>query len=300
MQIVWVTFVNTTLNQLLFSMNLKDVVQLIRLPNLMIVALAQYACRLFLIGPLSEWETILSDWEMLVLVVSTLAIGSAGYIINDYYDVKVDIINRPEKVVIGRTIRRRVAMAAHQLLNIVGIGLGMLVSMEVAWVNFWAVFLLWLYSNQLKRLPLIGNMAVSGLTAMAIWVVAVYTENHSNMVYLFASFAFFISLMRQMIKDMEDLRGDMHFGSRTLPIVWGIRKTKSLMYLMLATFMGITFVLLQWIGHWKLTAYFLIMLLPTGYFIYKLYWADTRKTYHHLNQFCKFVMLSGIFAMIIA
>ncbi len=281
-------------------MTLKDLAQLIRLPNLLIVALAQLTTRLFLIGPVSAWQQIFADGQLYLLMISTLCIGSAGYIINDYYDVKVDVINRPEKVIIGRSIRRRVAMAAHQLLNIAGIGLGMLVSMEVAWVNFWAIFLLWLYSNQLKRLPFVGNLAVSGLTVMGIWVVAVYTGEHSYMVYLFASFAFFISLIRQMIKDMEDLRGDMHFGSKTLPIVLGIRKTKSLMYLFLVMFMVITFMLLQWIGHWKLTLYFVIMLAPTAYFVQRLYWADTKKAYHELNRFCKLIMLSGIFAMLLA
>jgi len=270
--------------------------KLVRVPNLLIIVAAQYLTRIFLVGPAPEWKQLVQAPDFFLLCLSTVCIAAAGYIINDYYDVKIDLINKPEKVVVGKEMRRRVAMFNHTFLNFLGIGLGALISLKLAAVNFLSAYLLWLYSNQLKRKPLVGNMAISLLTAASILVVGVYYEFNYK-IHIFALFAFFISLIREVIKDMEDLRGDMHFGCRTLPIVWGIRKTKTFIYALLALFIGSMSVLLVVLKNPTLTYYFMLMGLPTLHFVYQLYWADTKRAYHRLSTFCKLVMLSGLLMM---
>lgn len=290
------------------AFSFKDFRRLIRWPNLLMIVLTQWLTRLFLVGPRpkgfapEEWAQ--SDWSFWMLSLSTIMIAAAGYIINDYYDVKIDSINKPDRVVIGIRMQRRVALLIHLLLNLSGIGIGFLLSFKVGVLNFFVTFWLWIYSNQLKRLPFWGNLSIACLTGLSVYVVGLlYSESwvltRYPMIVVFALFAFFISLIREIIKDMEDIRGDMHFGCRTLPIVWGIRRTKTVIYTILCIFMGVTAVLVLMIRNQWLFYYFAAMLLPAAYFIYALYWADTKASYRALSQFCKVIMLSGIMAILL-
>ncbi len=271
--------------------------KLVRFPNLLIIVFTQYVARVFLIGPKAAWKEHLADPGFFFLSFSTVCVAAAGYVINDYYDIKIDLVNKPERVVVGRLLRRREAMAAHTLLNFLGIGTGLLLSWQVGLVNFLSAFWLWLYSNRLKRLPFLGNFSVAALTGAAVALPAVYFEQHSYLLYVFALFAFFVSLIREIIKDMEDLRGDMHFGCRTLPIVWGIRRTKTLIYLVTGLFAATVALFLHQIGNPVLSRYFLLMIPPLVYLVVKLYWADTKKAYSRLSLFCKLLMLTGTGAM---
>ncbi|MEN7548898.1 geranylgeranylglycerol-phosphate geranylgeranyltransferase [Rapidithrix thailandica] len=275
----------------------RDIVglqRLVRWPNLLIIFFTQYLVRIFLVGPSAQWLSHLTDLRFFTYLVSVSCVVAGGYIINDYYDIKIDTVNDPQKVVIGQRLRRRKALAAHLLFTLSGFFISLLLNWKLAAINLFAIFWLWLYSNQLKRMPFVGNFTVASLTALVVFVVGIYFKSTNYLVYIFGFFAFYISLIREIIKDMETLRGDMHFGLKTLPVVWGIRKTKTVLYTILLAFIITTVPLLLLIGNPTLDIYFLCMLLPTAYFIFKLYWADTRKEYQRLRYFCNLVMISGI------
>src|SRR5690606_19191379 len=161
-----------------------------------------------------------------LIVLSTLLIAAAGYIINDYFDVKIDLVNKPKRVIVGRYLKRRMAIGTHQLLNVLGVIAGLLVSYKVALVNIFSVSPLWLDSERYKRQLLIGNVAVSLLTALSLMILTVHYPQNRKLIFIYAVFAFFISLIREIVKDIEDMKGDAFHGCRTLPIVVGIRRTK--------------------------------------------------------------------------
>ena len=278
---------------------MKSFLRLIRAGNLLIIVLTQYLVRIFLVGPKEDWLRHLSDFRFFLLSLSTVLIAAAGYIINDYYDIKIDTINKPRRVVIGRMLRRRHAMFTHTAFNALGIGLGLLVGFKVAAVNLVAAFVLWLYSNQLKRLPFIGNFTVALLTAASLLVIIVYVPRNGFLVVTFAVFAFFISLIREIIKDMEDLRGDATFGCQTLPIVWGIRRTKSLLYILIGSFLVILFTLSFYLREWIVFYFTLFVFLPTAWLTWRLARADTRKEFGYLSTWCKIIMLSGVLSMVL-
>ncbi len=278
---------------------MKSFLRLIRAGNLLIIVLTQYLVRIFLVGPKENWLQHLADFRFFLLSLSTVLIAAAGYIINDYYDIKIDTINKPRRVVIGRMLRRRHAMVTHTAFNALGIGLGLLVGLKVAAVNLVAAFVLWLYSNQLKRLPFIGNFTVALLTASSLLVIIVYVPRNGFLVVTFAVFAFFISLIREIIKDMEDLRGDATFGCQTLPIVWGIRRTKSLLYILIASFLVILFTLSFYLREWIVFYFTLFVFLPTAWLTWRLARADTRKEFGYLSTWCKIIMLSGVLSMVL-
>lgn len=266
--------------------------RLTRVWNLVIIALAQYLTAAFLI----DFSTI-TDPRLFILSASTLAIAAGGYVINDYYDIKIDLINKPDRVIIGKSITRRYAILFHSLLSFCGVLLGLILSWKIAAVNFASSAVLWWYSNNLKRQPFIGNFVVALLTGVAIWLVdSLYKTGHM-LIITYASFAFFITLIREIIKDMEDLKGDESFGCKTLPIVWGLRKTKHLIYAILVVFL-LTIVVIHAFYENLPVNYFLSFLsVPLLWFLFRLINADTKKDFAWLSGFCKIILLLGIFSM---
>ena len=276
---------------------LMGFLRLIRWPNLLFIILTQYFVRIFLVGPRDAWVSHFMDVRFLMLTLSTVLVAAAGYIINDYYDIKIDTINKPKRVVVGRILRRRWAMISHLILNVTGILLAFMVDWRVGLVTFVSGFLLWLYSNQLKRQPFTGNFTIALLTAASLLVVWIYQPRNEFLVYTFAAFAFFISLIREIIKDIEDVRGDATFGCQTLPIIWGLRRTKILLYILIFCFLLVLFSLSAYLQNVVVMYFCFFILVPVGWLTYKLFWADTKREFSYLSKFCKLIMLSGILSM---
>lgn len=286
-----------------FSAFVLGFLRLIRVQNLLIVVLTQFLARIFLVGPepdgsRANYLRILTDPTIWLLSFSTVCIAAAGYIINDYFDVKIDLVNKPQRVVIGRYLKRRVAIGTHQLLNVTGCLIGLYLSRWVFVIDVVSVSLLWFYSARFKRQPLIGNVVISLLTALSFIVLAVYYRQNAQMLLIYALFSFGISLIREIIKDMQDVRGDARFGCRTLPIVWGLRRTKYLLYILIASFTMTLFLIADSLGNHHLGLIFGLLLIPITYFTYRLVFADTRRDFGYLSTLCKFIMLMGVISMV--
>lgn len=235
------------------------------------------------------------------LTLATACIAAAGYIINDYYDVKIDAINKPERMVVGKVIRRRRAMFAHLLLSFTGVAIGLWLSIPVGLINFGAVMLLWGYSARLKKMLLVGNITIALLAASMLLVVAVYASTLNKITIGYASFAFLISLIREIIKDMEDVKGDASFDCRTLPIVAGLRNTKLVLYPFISIFLAL---IIAATLHTRTTIFFdsymvLFVLLPVFWLIMKLARADKKRDFTYLSNLNKIIMLAGILSMLL-
>ncbi len=271
---------------------IESLLKLTRFGNLIIIALTQY----FTAGFLIAMHT-LNDFKLFLLSLSTVSIAAGGYVINDYYDVKIDYINKPDRVVIGKSITRRYAILFHIILSTFGIVLGVYLSWRIAAINILSVFFLWLYSNSLKRLPFIGNLTVAFLTGLSVIVVDIFYRTNNSLVIIYALFAFFITLVREIIKDMEDLRGDNSFGCKTLPIIWGIRKTKILLYIILVLFSATVILLNQLYRALPFKYHLIFLFVPLLWLLYRLILADMKKDFTRLSIFCKVIMMLGILSM---
>ena len=274
---------------------LRILPKLVRWKNLLIIMATQYLAAYFLGGELTL-EELFTDLNMLCLSLSTVFIAAGGYVINDYYDVKIDYVNKPDRVVVGRFLMRRYILFLHAFLNTIGIIVGFLASWKIGIIAFFAAGLLWLYSNLLKRLPLLGNFMVALLTASSVFIVFVYYNVSFFLFAAYTAFAFFISLIREIIKDMEDIEGDKKFDCKTLPIVLGIRKSKLVIYLINIIFLITVALLLNrepkfW---WILSGLFVMM----GLHNYLLYRADKTKDFTRLSTFTKQIMILGLISMI--
>ena len=199
--------------------------QFSHIANLLIIVLTQILVQACLLFPeMHLFEALHGRFWLLTL--STVLIAAAGYIINDYYDIKIDAINKPDRIIIGKDLTRRKAMLGHLFLSGAGVILGGLLSIKVGLVNFGAVMLLWGYSADLKKRPFSGNLTIAFLGATMVLVVSVLAEIDNLGVWAYAAFAFVSTLAREIIKDLEDMKGDAAHDCRTLPIVLGIPKTR--------------------------------------------------------------------------
>ena len=271
--------------------------RIIRPLNLLIMAFAQLMTAYFLVETTRDGLPVLLDPALYLLIFATLLVAASGYMINDYYDVKIDYINKPEEVVVGRNIKRRAVMFLHSIFNIVGIGIGLLIGLKIGLIIFVAAFLLWLYSNSLKRLPFVGNVVVALLTGLAIYIVGFYFQSSQLLVLTYAIFAFFINLIREIIKDIEDRNGDRKHGSKTLPIVLGFRGTKKVIFLISLLFI-ISIVVATYKLHNELLYYYFGGLsLLFFLFLYKIYMADRKAHFTQLSLLSKLLMLTGIISM---
>ncbi|WP_143959552.1 geranylgeranylglycerol-phosphate geranylgeranyltransferase [Litoribacter populi] len=271
--------------------------KIIRPANLLIVALAQLMTAFFLIEETRLGLPILQDYNLYLIILSTVLLTASGYMINDYYDVKIDYVNRPDAVVVGRGMRRRMVMILHTIFNFTGIGIGFLVGPRIALINFFAAFVLWLYSNTLKRMPFIGNLTVALLGGMAIWIIGYYYQTTKLYVLTYAIFAFFINLIREIIKDIEDRQGDRKHGCRTLPIVIGFRATKKVIFAIAGLFVLSILVVTFKVGSDLLYIYFGGLSILFFYFMYRIYYADRKRHFTQLSLLAKILMLTGILSM---
>jgi 4-hydroxybenzoate polyprenyltransferase len=261
------------------------------------VGFAQLMAAYFLVETNNQGLPVFQDFKLYLLVFSTIIITAAGYMINDYYDVKIDYVNRPHEVIVGKGIKRRMVIFLHTILNFVGIGIGFAVAPRIGLINFIAAFLLWLYSNRLKREPFIGNLTVAFLTGLAIYLVAFYYQKSELLVLTYAIFAFFLNLIREIIKDIEDRPGDRKHGCRTLPIVIGFRKTKDVIFLIAICFVSAIIIITFEINKPHLFYYFGGLGIFFLYFMYKIYQADRKDHFTQLSLFAKILMLVGTMSM---
>jgi 4-hydroxybenzoate polyprenyltransferase len=280
--------------------------KLVRWPNLLIMVLCLALTRAGLLLPGQPLRLALLESRFLLLLLSALLVAAAGYIINDYYDVKIDAINRPDRLVVGRVVRRRHAMLAHLLLSGVGVVLA-----AVLWprpllglVTLGSALLLWGYSARFKRVALVGNVSIATLTAALVLLPELQLQTRFSAVWVYALAAFLLTIVREIVKDVEDMRGDAHHGCRTLPLVVGVARTKWVAGFFLACLGLLTAgaaARVLMLGHWPLALWLLtLVLLPLAALSRQLWLADRRRHFRQLSHWCKVIMLAGVLSMALA
>jgi 4-hydroxybenzoate polyprenyltransferase len=292
--------------------------RLVRWPNLFFIALSQALFYYCVYLPIYDAEPDYS--KLTLLILASVFIAAAGYIINDYFDLNIDQVNKPDKNVVDRIIHRRWAILWHLFLSGLGVVLTLIAVGWSKWylvlANIFCVALLWLYSTSFKRRLLIGNFIISLLTSWATLIVfftftspanAFRTEDPLSVklfrvAFLYAAFAFVISLVREAIKDMEDLEGDARYGCRTLPIVAGIRTTKIYVGVWLIVLIAALLILQLYVlqfGWLPAVLYSIVfVILPLLFILMRLFRAGSTRDFSFLSSFSKLVMLTGILSMI--
>jgi 4-hydroxybenzoate polyprenyltransferase len=298
---------------------------MIRLPNLFFIVLTQLLFHGAIIDPVKKAAgsmAVIDGFLFILLIVASVLIAAAGYIINDYFDINIDLVNKPQGNVVDSVVSRRWAMAWHFVLS----GAGLLLSAWITWKtgllyilsgNLLCVLLLFGYSVSLKRKHLSGNVLISLLTAWVILVISISEINFLTITepgiaeagnkimrigFLYAGFAFISSLIREAIKDIEDMQGDEKYGCRTMPIVWGVNAAKVYIAVWLVVIIALLLVLQIYVFrfHWWWTMGYsvIFIIVPFVYILVKLFSAKNKTDYHRLSNWTKLAMLTGILSMV--
>ncbi len=303
--------------------------RLVRWPNLLFIALTQFLFYYCIIVPaLPEKYFILPNsintCIFNLIVVASVMIAAGGYIINDYFDIDIDQVNKPDKMVIEKSISRRWAILFHWVFTTAGICISLYVSLHTTWIvfitNVVSTFLLWVYSTTFKKKLLSGNIIIAALTAWTILILYFATNTtYSLPLYRmadfavpmkrifkfsvsYAAFAFIISLIREAVKDMEDMIGDAKYNCKTMPIAWGIPASKVYSGVWIIVLTGALLIVQVYAllsGWWASALYTVVLIIaPLIYVLQHLYRAQEIRQYHRLSTLIKLIMLAGIVSIL--
>ncbi|MFV8369423.1 geranylgeranylglycerol-phosphate geranylgeranyltransferase [Flavobacterium sp. LB2R40] len=294
--------------------------KLIRYQNLLMLAFMQLIFR-YGFFKIQKIPLALSDWQYMLLVVSTLLIAAGGYVINNIFDQNTDTINKPKNVIVGKSITETVAYNLYIGLTAAGVGIGFYLSNVILKPGFATVFILiaatlYLYATSFKQMMLIGNIIVSLLLSSSVVIIGIFDlfptihpGNQQQMAYVFsilldyAIFAFMLNLLREIVKDLEDIDGDYNEGMNTLPIAIGKSRTAKIVS-------GLSFIpifsLIYYINKYYIellftTLYLLLFVVgPLLYFTIKIWNAKTKKEFRFLSILLKWILLFGILSVIVS
>lgn len=295
----------------------KALLQLVRFPNLVFIFITQYAAYTCLIFPTldSLFEVaILQTPRFYYLLFSTLCIAAAGYIINDYFDIGMDAINKPEKVTIERIFKRRTIIVWHILLNMLGLVLAAYIAftfLQLRWITIQllCIIALVVYSTTFKRKLVIGNVLIASLSSLAMLTLAWYEPNFPLLntqlelvryFWFYTVFAFFITLLREIVKDMEDIKGDGLQNCKTIPLVWGIQMAKTILYAVAFLIECLLVYLLICVPHpSSLFVYYLLFTvgLPLLAICILIYRSKNTRDFHTISTSLKYITLAGILSI---
>jgi len=327
--------------------------KLIRYQNLLIIIITQYVIRWFIIYPILTYynyditqispycpclKTIhfqlqFSEINFFFLVLATVLLAAGGYVINDYFDRKTDLVNHPDSVIVDKTISSRMAIMLHIIFDAVAVLLGFYISYRIGHISLGLIFvliagILWFYSTSYKRQLLIGNFIVAILTALVPLMVVIYEipmlyNSYSTLdcnckllvdfninkeyfsliysikwsVFAFAFFAFIITLIREIVKDIEDLEGDQTYGRKSLPVVAGVYFSKIVVIiLVVVTILSLAYIYYNFWDSINITFWYFLfaLVLPMLFLIYKLIKANNKKDFHFASILIKIIMLLGL------
>lgn len=292
--------------------------KLVRWKNLLLIALVQLLIK-YALFPSFQATTALNDFQFTLLLLATLFIAVAGNIINDIYDIETDLVNKPNRIIVDKHISEKAAFNLFIIFNIIGVGLGFYLANDINRSGFATLFvitsaLLYVYSTYLKYLILIGNIVISILIVLSILIVGFFdlipNLSPSNkdvhigifqILLVYSAFAFVLNLIREVVKDIEDINGDYKAEMKTLPIVIGRERTTIIAFaLSLLPIFGIIYIIVDSLYKYELVMAYLLLFVvaPTIYTSIKLYAAEKEKDYYHISQLLKLIMLSGVLSLL--
>ena len=267
--------------------------------NILVIALAQYLSAIFIMAPEKRAISIILDFNLFIIViVSGLTIAS-GYIINSFYDSKKDLINRPNKSRLDRLVSQKTKLQVYFTVNFIAALLSFFVSFRAVLFFSGYIFLIWFYSHKLKKYPIIGNLTASLLAVLPFFAILLYYKNLYPQIFAHAAFLFLLILIREIIKDLENIRGDIANDYQTIPVKYGEVFAKKIITLLIVLTIVPVYFLVEIYDVGYMDIYFYISLIILLFFINLVWKANSKPEYNRLHNLLKFLVVSGVFSIIL-
>jgi len=267
--------------------------------NILIVVIAQYLTSIYILAHDKPLRMVLLDLNLLMLVLASSAVIAGGYIINNFYDSEKDRINRPHKSQLDRLVSQNTKLSFYFVLNFSAVIMASYVSFRA--VVFFSIYIfgIWFYSHKLKKLPFIGNLTSAILMITPFFAIFLYYMNFERVIFVHAFFLFLIISMRELTKDLENIKGDLLLNYKTIPVMYGERASKIMLTVLAFLTLIPTYLLLFnfGIGHMNLFFYLSIGLLFA--FLLLLWYSRTKTHYLILHNILKFIIVAGVFSIVL-
>lgn len=288
----------TRKNKLLL-LKLLSLFSVVRGYNILMIALAQYLASIYILGHELPLHKVVFDINLFIIVLASALVIACGYIINNFYDAEKDLINKPKKTMLDRLVSQRFKLTTYFILNFLAVCIASYVSFRAVVFFSAYIFGIWFYSHKLKKVPFVGNFVSATLAIAPFFAVFVYYKNFESVIFVHAIFLFLLILAREMIKDLENMKGDMAQNYRTIPIIYGSRISKiCIAMLALLTLIPSILLIINFdIGHMNL--YFMSCIVFLILFLVLLSKSSTKKHYVMLHNILKFIIIAGVFSILL-
>lgn len=267
--------------------------------NILVIIIAQYLTAVYILAHDKPMRSVLFDLNLFMLVLASALTIAGGYIINNFYDSEKDLINRPQKSMLDRLVSQNTKLSFYFVLNFLAVVMASYVSFKAVVFFSLYIFGIWFYSHKLKRLPFIGNLTSAILTITPFFAIFLYYKNFETVIFVHAVFLFLIISMRELTKDLENIKGDLAQDYKTIPIVYGENASKIMLTVLAILTLIPTYLLLTRfeIGHMSYFFYLCIILLFT--YLILLWKSKTKTHYLILHNILKFIIVLGVFSILL-
>lgn len=283
----------------LFLTKIFSFFSVIRGYNIWVIILAQYLASVFILAPEKRALDILLDWMLFVIVFASSLTIASGYIINNFYDAKKDLINRPRKAMIDRLVSQSTKLKVYFTINFLIVALVSFISWRAVLFFSAYIFLIWYYSHKLKKYPIIGNLTAAILAVLPFFGILMYYKNFYHVIFAHATFLFLLILIRELIKDMENIEGDLANEYKTIPVLFNENTAKTIISILtIATLIPIYFLTdIYDVGYMDIYFYFSLLLLL--FFFIQLWKSKQKSDFLKLHFLLKFIIVSGVFCIVL-
>jgi 4-hydroxybenzoate polyprenyltransferase len=280
-----------------FLYKFLSLLSVVRGYNIIIIVLAQYLAAIFIFSPEKSLGEIIFNLDLYFIVLSTICVIASGYIINNFYDSKKDRINKPIKSKIDSIVGQKTKLNIYFTLNFIGVGFAFLISWRAALFFAVYIFLIWLYSHKLKKYPFTGLFSAAILAILPFFAVFIYYKNFSTIIFTHAAFLFFVLMIRELVKDLENIKGDVAQNYITIPIKYGEYFTKLLIVILIVFTLDPIYFLWNYPEIGMMKYYFYFVGIMYVIFLFLLWKAKEKKDYIILHNIIKLIIVVGILSL---
>lgn len=289
--------VNTTNQRFLFK--ILSLFSVVRGYNILALVLTQYLASLFVFSPTKSLRYVLLDKSLFFIVLASVCVISAGYIINNFYDKEKDRINEPVKSKIDNYVSQKTKLSLYFTLNFIGVLLAFLVSWKAALYFSVYIFWIWFYSHKLQKYPIIGWFTATILTIAPFFAIFIFYKNYDNIIFVHAIFVFFLLLLRELVKDLEKVPGNVVQNNQTITVKYGDKVTKILASLITILVLILTSSIFGYPEIGLMKYYFMVAVFLLLFFIVFLWISKTKKQYLFLHNLLKLIIILGVFSLVL-
>jgi 4-hydroxybenzoate polyprenyltransferase len=267
--------------------------------NIPVIALAQYLSAIFILNKEQRALDVLLDGNLFLIVLASSLTIASGYIINNFYDAQKDLINRPKKSMLDRLVSQGTKLQVYFVLNFIVVLLAFMVSWRAALFFSVYIFLIWFYSHKLKKYPLIGNLTAALLAVLPFFGILMYFKNFYEVIFAHATFLYLLILIRELIKDLENLQGDLVANYRTIPVMLGEKTAKNVIMVLAFSTLIPVYLLVEVYDVGYMDIYFYTGMIVMIFFLFRLWKAESRDEYQLLHNTLKALIVAGVFCIIL-